>query len=130
MINLFVIFKKENVPKQQPEIVYLLIAGVITKTRDDHRKLCLTLQQQGTNFVTQKKLWLDSITVREQNDKKFFSETIYINECNSRVILGVAEREIEKREFHNLLDPKRKDCLLRLYKEESIPSTFLFYKPI
>lgn len=104
---------------------FLLIEGKITKAKDGNRKLQLKIREDGTNNIFEKKVWLGSITVVEHDDKKFFSETVFINKGNEKITLGTAEGDIHKREFPNLIDEERREGLFTLYKEQDIPRIFL-----
>lgn len=116
--------------EQQPGTTFLLIEGMITKTKNGNRKLQLTLREDNTDHLIKKKLWLGSITIVERHEKKFFSETVFINDNRQKIILGTAEEDINKREFTNLLDAERKQELLDLYKEQDIPHTFILNKAL
>lgn len=110
--------------EQSQKTLFLLVEGAITKSKDGRRKLHIKIRMDGDHAIIEKKVWLEEITIVERDEKKFFSETVFINQDNKKVILGTAEGDIHKREFHNLIDEDRKQGLFSLYKEQDIPRFF------
>ncbi|MEI8223893.1 MAG: hypothetical protein WCG20_02100 [bacterium] len=117
-------------PEQTQGTMFLLVEGKITKAKGEDRKLQVIFREDGTSHPIEKKLWLGSITVIERGDKKFFSETVFINNNNQKIILGTAEGDVHKREFPHLLDEERKQGLFSLYKEQDIPRIFILNKAL
>ena len=130
LLFIYVLLKNQTVPEQSSETTFLLVEGKITKAKGGNRKLQVTFREDGVNHVYEKKFWLGSIKVIERGEKKFFSETVFINNNSQKIILGTAEGDIHKREFPHLLYEERKQGLFALYQEQDIPRVFILNKAL